>query len=97
MNKWQAEEFLTGEFENNLGTHCKLEAKDGKITGKYFTKVAQGKLTQPGFEINGIYTPVKDDALISMIVVYKVEKEKEDSLEGYSHAIWNGKVYSKKK
>ena len=42
-NEWSAEEFLTGEFENNLGSHCKLIAKDGKITGEYFTKPSRGK------------------------------------------------------
>jgi len=29
---WSAEQFLTGEFKNNLGSHCKLIAKDGKIS-----------------------------------------------------------------
>ena len=47
-NDWSAEEFLTGEFENNLGSHCILIAKDGKITGEYFTKPSRGKLIQPG-------------------------------------------------
>ena len=96
-SNWSAEEFLTGEFENNLGSHCKLIAKDGKITGEYFTKPSRGKLSQPGFPINGIYTPVKDGALLTMIVTYKIEGVKENGLERYSQATWNGKVYSSKK
>ena len=96
-NEWSAEEFLTGEFENNLGSHCKLIAKDGKITGEYFTKPSRGKLIQPGFPINGVYTPVKDGALLTMIVTYKLEGVKENGLEKYSQAAWNGKVYAAKK
>ena len=96
MTNWSAEEFLTGEFENNLGSHCKLLAKDGKITGEYFTKPSRGQLVQPGFPVNGIYTPVKDGALVTMIVVYKIVGENKDGLERFSHATWNGKVYSKK-
>ena len=96
-SNWSAEKFLTGEFENNLGSHCKLIAKDGKITGEYFTKPSRGKLIQPGFPINGIYTPVKDGALLTMIVTYKIEGIKENGLERYSQATWNGKVYSSKK
>ncbi len=95
-SNWSAEKFLTGEFENNLGSHCKLIAKDGKITGEYFTKPSRGKLSQPGFPINGIYTPVKDGALLTMIVTYKIEGIKENGLERYSQATWNGKVYSSK-
>ena len=74
-SNWSAEEFLTGEFENNLGSHCKLIAKDGKITGEYF----------------------KDGALLTMIVTYKLEGVKENGLEKYSQAAWNGKVYAAKK
>ena len=96
-SNWSAEKFLTGEFENNLGSHCKLIAKDGKITGEYFTKPSRGKLIQPGFPVNGIYTPVKDGALLTMIVTYKIEGIKENGLERYSQATWNGKVYSSKK
>jgi len=66
-----AEEFLTGEFENNLGSHCKLVAKDGKITGEYFNKPSRGKLVQPGFPVNGIYTSVKDGALLTMNITFK--------------------------
>ena len=95
-SNWSAEKFLTGEFENNLGSHCKLIAKDGKITGEYFTKPSRGKLSQPGFPINGIYTPVKDGALLTMIVTYKMDGVKENGLEKYSQATWNGKVYSSK-
>ena len=95
-SNWSAEKFLTGEFENNLGSHCKLIAKDGKITGEYFTKPSRGKLIQPGFPVNGIYTPVKDGALLTMIVTYKIEGVKENGLERYSQATWNGKVYSSK-
>ena len=76
-----AEEYLTGEFENNLGSHCKLVAKDGKITGEYFTKPSRGKLVQPGFPITGIYTPVKDGALLIIIVTYKIEGVKPNGLE----------------
>ena len=94
---WSAEEFLTGEFENNLGSHCKLVAKEGKITGEYFTKPSRGKLIQPGFPVNGVYTPVKDGALLTMIVTYKIEGKKENGLEKYSQAAWNGKVYASKK
>ena len=96
-SNWSAEKFLTGEFENNLGTHCKLIAKDGKITGEYFTKPSRGKLIQPGFPINGIYTPVKDGALLTMIVTYKMDGVKENGLEKYSQATWSGKVYATKK
>ena len=94
---WSAEKFLTGEFENNLGSHCKLNAKDGKITGEYFTKPSRGPLTQPGFPITGVYTPVKDGALLTMIVTYKIVGEKKNGLENYSQAAWNGKVYASKK
>ena len=91
-NEWSAEEFLTGEFENNLGSHCKLIAKDGKITGEYFTKPSRGKLIQPGFPINWIYTPVKDGAFISMIVTFKMDGNND--LEKFSQVTLNGKVYS---
>ena len=91
-NEWSVEEFLTGEFENNLGSHCKLIAKDGKITGEYFTKPSRGKLIQPGFPIYGIYTPVKDGALISMIVTFKMYENND--LEKFSQVTLNGKVYS---
>ena len=94
---WSAEKFLTGKFENNLGSHCNLVAKEGKITGEYFTKPSRGPLTQPGFEVNGIYTPVKDGALLTMIVTYKIKGEKKNGLEYYSQAAWNGKVYASKK
>lgn len=95
LDNWSAEEFLTGEFENNLGSHCKLIAKDGKLTGEYYTKPSRGKLIQPGFPINGIYTPVNDGALVSMIVTFKMETE--GNLEKYSQVTINGKVYSNKK
>jgi len=72
---WSAEEFLTGEFKNNLGSHCKLSAKDGKISGEYFTKPSRGELIQPGFPVTGVYTPVKDGVLLSMIVTYKIKGE----------------------
>jgi len=91
-SNWSAEKFLTGEFENNLGSHCKLIAKDGKITGEYFTKPSRGKLIQPGFPVNGIYTPVKDGALISMIVTFKMDGNND--LEKFSQVTLNGKVYS---
>ena len=94
---WTAEEFLTGEFTNNLGSHCNLVAKDGKITGEYFTKPSRGKLIQPGFPVSGVYTPVKDGALLTMIVAYKIEGEKTNGLERFSHAAWNGKVYASRK
>ena len=94
---WTAENFLTGEFENNLGSHCKLEAKDGKITGVYFTKPSRAELVQPGFPVTGVYTPVEDGALVTMNVVFKMVKEKEDDLEVISHTTWNGKIYSNKK
>ena len=94
---WSAEEFLTGEFKNNLGSHCNLIAKDGKISGEYFTKPSRGKLIQPGFPITGVYTPVKDGALLTMIVTYKMEGEKSNGLEKFSQVAWNGKVYASKK
>lgn len=96
-SNWSAEEFLTGEFKNNLGSHCKLIAKDGKITGDYFTKPSRGKLVQDGFPVSGVYTPVKDGALLTMIVTYRIEGEKENGLERFSQCAWNGKVYSAKK
>ena len=95
-SNWSAEEYLTGEFKNNLGSYCKLVAKDGKLTGEYFTKPARGKLIQPGFPITGIYTPVKDGALISMIITYKMEGEKPNGQEKISQTCKNGKVYSSK-
>ena len=93
---WSAEKFLTGKFKNNLGSHCNLVAKDGKITGEYFTKPSRGKLIQPGFPVTGIYTPVKDGALLTMIVTYKIEGEKPKGLERFSLYVWNGKVYASK-
>ena len=96
-NHWSAEEFLTGEFKNNLGSHCKLVAKDGKITGQYFTKPSRGQLIQPGFPIHGVYTPVKDGALFSMIVTFKMEGENPNGLEKYSQVTSNGKVYASKR
>ena len=93
---WSAEEFLTGEFKNNLGSHCKLSAKDGKISGEYFTKPSRGELIQPGFPVTGVYTPVKDGVLLSMIVTYKIKGEKQTGLERFSQATWNGKVYASK-
>ena len=67
-----------------------MVAKDGKITGEYFTKPSRGKLIQPGFPVNGIYTPVKDGALLTMIVTYKIEGQKTNGLERYSQCAWNG-------
>ena len=96
-SNWSAEKFLTGEFENNLGSHCKLVAKDGKITGEYFNKPSRGKLVQPGFPVNGIYTSVKDGALLTMIVTFKIEGHKTNGLERYRQCVWNGKVYASKK
>lgn len=97
MTDWYAEEFLNGEFENNLGSHCTLIAKDGKITGEYFTKPSRGKLIQPGFPITGVYTPVKDGALLTMIVTFKIEGEKANGLERYTQVATNRKVYASKK
>lgn len=96
-NNWSPEEFLNGEFKNNLGSYCKLVAKDGKITGQYFTKPSRGQLIQPGFPIHGVYTPVKDGALFSMIVTFKMEGEKPNGLEKYSQVTSNGKVYASKR
>lgn len=96
-NHWSAEEFLNGEFKNNLGSYCKLVAKDGKITGQYFTKPSRGQLIQPGFPIHGVYTPVKDGALFSMIVTFKMEGENPNGLEKYSQVTSNGKVYASKR
>ena len=93
---WSAEQFLTWEFKNNLGSHCKLIAKDGKISGEYFTKPSRGELIQKGFPVTGVYTPVKDGALLTMIVTYKIKGEKENGLERFSQATWNGKVYASK-
>lgn len=94
---WRVEEFLTGEFKNNLGSHCKLIAKDGVISGVYFTKPSRGELVQPGFPVTGVYSPVKDGVLVTMNVVFKMAEENEDGLENISHATWNGKIYSNKK
>ena len=69
-------------------------AKDGKLSGEYFTKPSRGKLVQPGFPIYGIYTPVKDCALVSMIITYKMEGEKPNGLEKFSQTTKNGKVYA---
>ena len=95
-NHWSSEEFLTREFKNNLGSLCKLVAEDGKITGQYFTKPSRGQLIQPGFPIHGVYTPVKDGALLS-IVTFKMEGGKPDGLEKYSQVTSNGKVYVSKR
>ena len=86
---WSAEKFLTGEFQNNLGSHCNLVAKDGKITGEYFTKPPRGNLIQPGFSITWIYTLVKDGALAKMIMAYKMEGEKSNGLENFSQTTKN--------
>ena len=94
FNNWSAEEFLTGKFLNNLGSYCILFAKDGKLTGEYYTKPSRGELIQPSFPIYGIYTPVKDGALVSMIVTFKMEGE--SNYENYSQVTINGKVYSAK-
>jgi hypothetical protein len=40
---------------------------------------------------------VKDGALLTMIVTYRIEGEKENGLERFSQCAWNGKVYSAKK
>ena len=93
----QIQSFLTGKFKNNLGSHCELNAKDGKITGKYFTKPSRGELIQPGFDVTGIYTPVKDGALLTMIVTYRMKGEKENGLEKLSQCCWNGKIYANEK
>ena len=96
VDNWSAEEFLTGEFQNNLGSHCFLVAKDGKISGEYFTKPARSKLIQPGFPITGVYTPVKDGALLTIIVTFKMEGENPNGLEKFTQVAWNGKVYASK-
>lgn len=96
-DNWTAEKFLTGEFKNNLGSHCKLIAKNGIISGEYFTKPSRGELVKPGFPVTGVYTPVKDGILITMNVVFKMTQENEDGLESISHATWNGKIYSNEK
>ena len=54
-----------------------MVAKDGKITGEYFNKPSRGKLIQPGFPVNGIYTPVGDGALVSMIIMFKWKVKKK--------------------
>ena len=64
--KWSAEEFLTGTFKNNLGSHCILVAKDGKITGEYFTKPSREPLIQPGFPVTGVYIP-----LLKMVLYFQ--------------------------
>ena len=96
MSNWSPEKFLTGEFENNLGSHCKLVASDGKITGEYFTGPSRVNLITPGFPVTGVYTPVNDGALITFIVTYKSEDKKENGSLKYSQATWNGKVYATK-
>jgi len=94
---WTAENFLNGKFTNNLGSHCTLIAKDGIITGTYYTKPSRGKLIQDGFPIHGTYNQVKDGALLSFIVTYKIEGTNNEGLERYSTACWNGKVYASRK
>ena len=96
MTDFNAENFLTGEFQNNLGSHCKLVAKNGIITGEYFTKPARGKLIKPGFPVHGIYTKVKDGCLLTLNTTYIMEGEKQNGLEKISQATWNGKVYASK-
>ncbi len=96
MDSW-AENYLTGKFKNNLGSHCELNAKNGIITGKYFTKPSRSELSQPGFDVTGIYTPVKDGALLTMIVTYKMKGENKNGLEKISQCCWNGKVYPNEK
>ena len=96
MEDW-AEKYLTGKFKNNLGSTCELVAKNGKINGKYFTKPSRGELTQPGFDVSGIYVPVKDGALLTIIVTFKIKGEKENGLEKFSQCCWNGKVYANEK
>lgn len=94
--QWTPEEFLTGKFKNNLGSYCILKSSNGKITGEYFTKPSRGKLIKKGFPVYGLYTPVKDGALISINTVFEMEGENEDGLEKISHAIWVGKIYANK-
>ena len=94
--QWTPEEFLTGKFKNNLGSHCILKSSNGKITGEYFTKPSRGKVIKKGFPVYGLYTPVKDGALISINTVFEMEGENEDGLEKISHAIWVGKIYANK-
>ena len=94
--QWTPEEFLTGKFENNLGSYCILKSSNGKITGEYFTKPSRGKLIKKGFPVYGLYTPVKDGALISINTVFEMEGENEDGLEKITHANMIGKIYANK-
>ena len=84
---WVAEEFLTVKFKNKLGSHCYLVAKNEKIKGEYLTKNSRGKLIQPGFPIRRVYTPVKDDILLTMIVTFKIEGDNQKGLERFSQCV----------
>lgn len=94
--EWDPEIFLTGKFENNLGSYCKLHAKNGFIKGTYYTKPSRGELIKPGFPITGVYTEVKDGALVTFNALFKMKGENEDGLEKFSIVTWNGKVYKNK-
>ena len=96
MDLWNAEKYLTGTFTNNLGSTCTLVAKNGIISGDYSTKPSRGQLIAKSFPIHGTYTPVKDGALLTMIVTFKMEGEKAKGLEKFSVTAWNGKVYASK-
>lgn len=95
MNNWSAEKYLNGKFTNNLGSHCILTAKDGFLTGTYYTKPSKEKLEQEGFPIHGTYTPVKDGVLLCFNVTFKIVGTNDQDLERYSICSWNGKVYAK--
>lgn len=91
---WNAESFLNGTFTNNLGSTCTLVAKEGTITGEYGTKPSRCTLVSKTFPIHGTYTAVKDGALLTFIVTYKMTGERKNGLENISVATWNGKVVS---
>ena len=93
---WNAESFLNGTFTNNLGSTCTLVAKEGTITGEYSTKPLRGTLVSKTFPIHGTYTAVKDGALLTFIVTFKMTGERKNGLENISVTTWNGKVYADK-
>ena len=71
-SNWSVEAYLT--------TPVKLIAKDGKRTGEYFIKLRIGKLSEHGYPVIGVYTPVKDGALLIMMITFKMEGVKENGL-----------------
>ena len=95
MNNLSADEFLIGELTNNLESHWKLRAKEGKLTEEYLTNPSLVKLIQPWFPTNEIYTPICG-ALISMIIAFRMEGERPNELAKLNQLTTTRKVCASK-